>query len=127
GREASVSLLALLTVLHVEILLAWLSRVLPFDYYRMRSTPRRSRHCRAADARWLFCFQALRVLDSFPKASVGPLPSKTFEGLARQSRAAPSRARVNRTRGESQTRTTKMYLSQLRRIGLLGKAADLKT
>src|SRR5258708_4661086 len=34
GREGPVSLLAILTVLHVEILLAWLNRVLPFDSYR---------------------------------------------------------------------------------------------
>jgi hypothetical protein len=34
GREASVSLLAVLTVLHVGILLAWLNRVLHFDSYR---------------------------------------------------------------------------------------------
>src|SRR5437764_211751 len=34
GREAPVSLVAVLAVLHVEIFLAWLNRVLPFDSCR---------------------------------------------------------------------------------------------
>jgi len=50
GREAPVSLLAVSTVLHVGILLAWLNRVLPFDSYRyafnaetLKALPRRGR------------------------------------------------------------------------------------
>ena len=49
-REAPLSLLAVLTVLHVEILMAWLNRVLPFDSYRyafnaetLKALPRRGR------------------------------------------------------------------------------------
>ncbi len=50
GRDAPVPLLAVLTVLRIEILLAWLSRVLPFDSYRyafnaetLKALPRRGR------------------------------------------------------------------------------------
>jgi hypothetical protein len=50
GRTAPVSLLVVLTVLHVGILLAWLNRVLPFDSYRyafnaetLKALPRRGR------------------------------------------------------------------------------------
>jgi hypothetical protein len=49
-HEAPISLLAVLTVLHVEILLAWLKCVLPFDSYRyafnaetLKALPRRGR------------------------------------------------------------------------------------
>jgi hypothetical protein len=50
GREAPVSLLGVLTVLHIETLLAWLNRALPFDSYRyafnaetLKALPRRRR------------------------------------------------------------------------------------
>jgi len=50
GREAPISLLVVLTVLYIEILLAWLNRVLPFDSYRyafnaetLKALPRRGR------------------------------------------------------------------------------------
>src|SRR5437763_233046 len=50
GRVSSLSLLAVLTVLHVRILLAWLNRALPFDSYRyafnaetLKALPRRGR------------------------------------------------------------------------------------
>ena len=114
-------------ILCAEDILAWFSRVLPFDSFRyafnaetLTALPRSGR--------------TLALLFSSP-SGVGLLPQSKFGSPSNKNIRAPCEAvalgtlwvSVNRTRGESQKRSTTMYLNQVSLIGFLGKDAELKT
>jgi hypothetical protein len=84
GRETPISLFAVLTVLHIEILLTWLNRVLPFDSYRyafnaetLKALPRRGR--------------TLTLMFSGP-SSVGLLPQSKCGSPSNKNIRAPCEA-----------------------------------
>ena len=84
GRDAPVPLLAVLTVLCIEILLAWLSRVLPFDSYRyafnaeaLKALPR--------------CGRTLALMFSSP-SGVGLLPQSKCGSPSNKNIRAPCEA-----------------------------------
>jgi len=84
GREAPASLLAVLTVLQVEICLAWLNRVLPFDSYRyafnaetLKALPR--------------CGRTLALMFSGP-LGIGLLPQSKYGSPSNKNIRAPCEA-----------------------------------